>query len=388
MKNLNKILISVLVIAVLMPAIVFGATMKAGEEVSVKEANIQDNLYVAGGTVSIDSNISGDLFTAGGSIIVSGDTSDDMAIAGGSVTVIGNASGDMRIAGGNIIVTGDVTGDLIITGGSMTISSDVTVGKDLVVAGGQVSINGDVMGDVRVVGGVVTINGNVKGNVTAEVDDSLTLGENAVINGNLDYKAKSDETLKMKEGAVVVGETTFDVSKYAGAGEKTTKGLKYFFFVVVGTFVIFKLLASIIVALILVWLFKKFSNSVVKGVVKNPLIMLGKGFVAFIVVPVASIILFATLFGVPLGFMAMLSYGLVLIIACIYTGIVTGAWVSKVLSKSNKAVITWKNVIGGIVLLTVVKFIPFIGWIIGFLLFLITLGSIIDMLQKKIWGNR
>lgn len=385
MKNINKLFISVIVILILVPVFAFGATMKAGEEVFVKKGNnIEDNLYVAGGNISINGIVFGDLYALGGNILISENVTEDITVVGGSITILGDSGGDIRVVGGNVLIAGDVKGELIVTGGALTISSDVSVGKDLVVAGGQVSIDGDVAGDVQIAGGVVTINGHIKGNVKAKIDDKLTIGDGAVIDGNLEYSARNADALKLNEGAVIKGKTVYKKIDGVVDANKT----KNFIFAAIGAFVLFKLISFIVVALILVWLFKNFSNSVVKGVVQNPLQMLGRGFVVLVVAPIAAILLFVTLFGAPLGFMVILSYGLLLLISGIYAGVVVGAWVSQVIRKSDKTVITWKNVVGGIVLLTVVKFVPLIGWIIGLFVFLVTIGSIANIVYKKLWGER
>jgi len=384
MKNVNKLVVAVIAAIILVPVFAFGATIKAGEEVSIKKGdNVRDNLYVAGGNVSVNGIVFGDLLTAGGNILISENVSEDITAAGGAVTILGDSGGDVRVAGGNILVAGDVTGDLVVVGGTAIISSDVSVGKDLVIAGGQISVDGDVAGDVQVAGGVMTINGHIKGGVDAKIDDHLTIGDGAIIDGGLEYSARSADALRVNEGAVVTGEIVFTEFDAVSAD-----GAKNFIFAAIGAFVLFKLIALIIAALVLVWLFKDFSNSIVKGVVRNPLRMLGYGFVVLVVVPAASIVLFITLFGVPLGFIAILSYGLLMLVTCVYTGVVVGAWVSQMIRKSGSAVVTCKNVTLGVILLTVVKLIPIIGWIVGLFVMLVTLGSIAEVVYKKLWSER
>jgi len=215
--------------------------------------------------------------------------------------------------------------------------------------------------------------------------DKLTIGDGAIIDGNLEYSSKTAEALELDGNAIINGTTTF--KEISGLQVDTAKA-KNFLFAALSAFLIFKLLALIITALILAWLFKGFSNSVAKGAIQNPLRFLGKGFVALIITPIASILLFITLFGIPIGLITLLSYILVLLLSCIYTGALVGVWVSQLISKSDKAVITWKNILGGVILLAIVTTIPFIGWIIGFLVFLLTLGSITDIILKKLWTDR
>jgi len=385
MKSVNKFFALLTSVAILMPIFAFGATLKAGEEVSVKNS-VTDNLYAAGGNVSIDSVISGDLFAAGGNVIISENVSDDINALGGSISVLGSSGDDTRIAGGNVLISNNVGGELIAIGGSVNVSSGTSVTGDLVSAGGLVAVNGNIGGNAKIAGGVVNINGHIKGNVVVKADEKITIGENAVIDGNLEYSASSAESLKIEEGAVISGKTTF--TEISSLPKVNTQKAKSFFFAFIGIFAIYKLFALIITALILFLLFKEFSNSVSKNAAQNPLRLIGKGFVALIVIPAASILLFVTVLGIPLGLLALLSYILLLLISSVYTNIIFGAWVSQLVYKSSAATVTWKNIIVGSFLLALIVMIPFIGWIIGFLIFLLSLGTIADLAQKKLWSER
>ncbi|MFC1720683.1 hypothetical protein ACFL0K_00270 [Patescibacteria group bacterium] len=384
MTKLKQFFTATLAVAVLMPVLAFGATIEAGEEVFIKKGeNIRDNVYAAGGNVSVSSAVFGDLLTAGGNILISENVSEDIAAAGGAITILGDSNGDVRVAGGNVLIAGDVAGDLIVAGGTVTVSSDVSIGKDLVLAGGQVLFDGNVAGDAQIAGGIVTLNGHIKGNVKADIDEKLTIGDSAVIDGTLEYGARSEEVLVISDNATITGEITFKEMERVN-----TEGVKNFVFAAVGAFVLFKLISFIVVALILVLLFRNFSNKVVEKAVRKPLKMLGKGFAVLVLVPVASAILFATLFGAPLALIALSIYGLLLILSSIYGGVVVGAWLAGLISKSDRVKITWQNVIGGMFLITVVKFIPLIGWIACLLVLLVTLGSISHIASKKMWGDR
>lgn len=379
MKKINRIVALAISVLALTPIIVVGATMKSGDAVSVaKGSDVTDNLYIAGGTVSAGSNVAGDLLAAGGNILVTGNVSQDMAIVGGSITILGTSGGDVRVVGGNIIINGNVAGDLIVTGGSVTVSSGVTVGKDLIIAGGQITVDGTVLGNARIYGGNATINGHIRGDLTVRVAESVTLGDSAIIDGNLSYEGNSADVLKKSGAALVNGKTVFTQIEVVNKADT-----KNFLFAAMGVYFSLKLLSLILVALILIWLFRGFSESVIKGAIENPLQMLGKGFVAVVVTPVAIILLFITILGAPLGIMGLLFYGILLLLSSIYAGVLTGVWLWKMLGKSDQGRITWSHVVGGTFLLTLIKLVPILGWIIGLLLIFVTMGSIVNGLHKK-----
>jgi len=385
MKKTFKFLVPVLATLVLLPSLTLGATLKVNEEISIKKP-VEDNLYTAGGNVSINSPISGDLFTAGGNVFISENVSEDITAAGGLISVLGNSGGDTRIAGGNILISNNVGGELIVVGGSVNISSNTTVKGDLISASGLISMNGDIGGNAKIVGGVVNINGHIKGNVVVKADEKITISEGAVIDGNLEYSAQSAEALKIEEGAIISGKTSFtEIKTLSKMDAKTTKG---FFLSAIGTFAIYKLFAFIVTALILFLLFKGFSNSVSKNAEGNYLRFIGKGFIALIIIPATVVLLFITILGIPLGILTLLSYIFLILISCIYANVIFGAWISKFIYKSNAITVTWKNIIAGTILLALITYIPFIGWIISLIVFLISLGAITDLAQKKLWSER
>ncbi len=376
--KIKQFFIAGLAMAVFMPVLVFGAMVQTGEDVFIKKgSDIIDNTYFAGENVSVNSAIFGDLLAVGGNVLVSNDVSEDIAVVGASVKILGNVGEDVRIVGGDVLITGDIVGDLVLVGGSIVISSDASIGGDLIVVGGQVSLDGDVEGDVKMMGGVVIINGQIKGNVKADIDEKLIVGNGAVIFGDLEYKAHVKEYLVLNEG-LINGEILFD--------EKNTLGESAgLIFSIIGTVALLKLLSLIVAALIFVYLFRVFSNKVVDNAISNPIKMAMIGFAGLILIPFIIMFLFASLFGIPLALIVLFLYILLIITSCIYSGVIVGACLDKFARKSDIVMITWKNIIVGFVLLLLIKLLPFIGWIIAFGIFVITFGSIINIIHKKIW---
>lgn len=384
----NKKLYMLATVALLSPLVVFGAFVTSGDSVSVNtEGGVRDNVYTAGGSVMITTPVTGDILGAGGTIQVLRDVSQDLALAGGSITVIGNTGGDVRVAGGNILINGDVAGDLIVMGGTITVSPDVSIGKDVIIMGGQITLDGDVLGDVEVGGGVANLNGHIRGNVKANIDNKLTIGERAIIDGGLEYKARNADALVVTEGAVITGATVFKEARL-GTTSLDRGTVRNMILAAVGALTLFKVISLLISALFLTWLFKKYSASVVGEALSSPLQMLGRGFIALIAMPIAGILLLVTLIGAMFGAVVLLLYVVLLIISCIYAGVVFGVWLQRIVYKTNDTVITWKNVTVGVVLLTLVSFIPVIGWAVRLLAVLITVGSIAGGVYQKIQEGR
>ncbi|MFW5719623.1 MAG: hypothetical protein ACOCXT_01170 [Candidatus Dojkabacteria bacterium] len=103
-------------------------------EFTLQDKLIQENVYISGENIVVDSEITKDLTIAGEKIRVNGDIGDNLYAAGGVVQIDGN------IAGGIIIVNGSINDDLKLAGGQVYINSEKITG-DLNILAGEVTIH-------------------------------------------------------------------------------------------------------------------------------------------------------------------------------------------------------------------------------------------------------
>ncbi|MEK7590034.1 MAG: hypothetical protein AAB475_02155 [Patescibacteria group bacterium] len=374
-----------LILAVFAPLSAFGATIKVGETYLFNEnETIRDNFYIGAWEASIDGDTFGDLVIGAGNITVSGNVSGDATIAGSDVSILEKINGDLRIIGGDILITNDVLGDIVVIGGNVKILSGVTVGKDLVVLAERVIIQGDVKGKVRVIGGEVSLDSKVDGNVDIKAGDSITISDHAVVLGDVVYSGEDESILTISDKAVIKGKTTFNKGKVISASTFKTAMLA-----LLSSFVFIKLITILTVVALATIFLKKFSNRVAKDAIEQ----LGKktlwGFITLIVTPVAIAMFFASVFGIALGVLGALGYGMLVILSVIYAGVIFGAWMDKLLiRKKEKIEVDWKNGVAGVVALTLIMQIPFIGGLGGLFFFLLALGSISTLTYNYLWTRR
>jgi hypothetical protein len=148
-----------------------------------------------------------------------------------------------------------------------------------------------------------------------------------------------------------------------------------------------KLIALLIAAVVAVIVFKTFSHAVVSDAIVRPWVNMLRGFIVLVVVPIVAIILFATIFGALLGALVALAYALLMVVAGLYSGIIFGSWLYR-LVKKGEVVITWQWAAIGVIVLGILKLVPLVGWVICFLFFLLAIGAIADMLYQKLWLKR
>ncbi|MDP9250695.1 MAG: hypothetical protein M3O78_04945, partial [Chloroflexota bacterium] len=125
--------------------------------------HVTGDLYLFGGTVTVDGTVDGDLVAMGGQVNLNGSVGGDLIAAGGTVVMDGSVAGDARVAAGQLTVSGKVAEDLAVAGGEVTISSQGAVGGDLILAAGQATMYGSVAGNIEGSAGTYQRSGTVGG---------------------------------------------------------------------------------------------------------------------------------------------------------------------------------------------------------------------------------
>jgi len=368
-KSLTTTVVSVVAVAVIVvPSVSLAADIRGGQQTTVgNNETITNDLYLAGGGVNNLATVQGDLVAAGGNVLIVGPVSQYVNAAGGTVIVQSNIGGSVRAVGGNILIQSVVGGDVMVAGGQIQITGG-KIGRDVMGAGGSVRIDSPVQGNVRFIGGEVYINAPVAGNVEVEAE-KVTLGSSAAIAGNFSYKSAREATIE--SGAKISGQTNYQplVKK-----EFKKQTLKFF-----AAAVMAKFLMILLGAMLFGLFFRKYMTNLVSKAYSQPLMELGRGFIALIILPIVSILLMVTVIGAPLGILGVIGYAGLLIFSCLIAPILIGCLAYKLTTKSDTYEVSWKTILLGVVINYLLGMIPFIGWFVVFGFFLITLGTIVKM---------
>jgi hypothetical protein len=363
---MKKILGYAVAAAVLvLPAVAFAAEFRMGDQASVRaDERVSNDVYLAGSTVTSAGSVAGDVVAGGGTVVISGAVGADVLAAGGNLTILSSVGDDVRVAGGNVVIEGGVGGDIIAGGGQITIGGPGARG-DIVIGGGNVRIDAPVGGNVKIAGGMVYLNAPVAGSVTIEAG-TVTLGSNAVIAGDLAYKA--DKELVKEEGAVVKGKIQFTQRNRSQIPAAALAAL--FSIWVLGKFVVL-LVCALFVGLV----FKRYSKELVAKVTKRPWLELGRGFLVLVALPAASVLLMASIIGLPFGLLGVLSFIAALLFAWIVAPIIVGSVLYRYFSKREWEV-SWKTIVLGVLVYSVVGLVPILGGLLQLAAILLALGAI------------
>lgn len=355
------------------------AELRGGQDYFLRKGEtVSGNLYAGGGNLSIAGDVMGDLLAAGGNVNVLGNVSEDLTAAGGSLNLTGSAGGDVRAAGGRVLLSGEVGGDVALAGGELYVAPGARIGKDILAGGGRVTIEGDVLGNVRLGGREVRIDGEVGGDLFV-VAERITLGPKAHIKGNFSYRAQSEA--RLEDGARVEGETSFVKIETAPSFAKGLGKL-------LGAWIILKLLMLLLLGILMVLVFQDTSKSLVRYATDRFWVEFLRGLIALIVMPVAAGLALITLIGIPIGIILGLIYIFFIILARVYAGIIFGSWLNKVLRKRETFEVNWQVAVLGILVLEIVKWVPFLGWVLSLVFFLAAFGSVLKVWYDKAWLTR
>jgi hypothetical protein len=356
------------------PALTFAAYMRAGSSVSLSPGTVTPgNAYLAGGSVNVGNTIGGDLTVAGGNVIVTGKVAGDINAAGGTVNIIGSSAQDVRVGGGNVTIGGKFSGEMLVGGGQVIVLPDTTIANDSYLAGGTLTFAGAENGNLTIQGGEVSIDGMVAGNLTIKATKSVTIGSNAVIKKGFEYTAPAQAVVET--GAQVPANIVFHMLAQNQPARPAFPGMLFAFFT---GWLIIKFFIILAAAYLLWYLRRKDSLDIVSIAKSRFWHELLRGFIVLIVVPAAIVIAFITVIGAIPGFVALLAYIAILVLAPPFTIL----FVASLLKKDHEA-LAWYHILLGALLVSIVGFIPFIGWLACLIVYLATLGALAGILAAK-----
>lgn len=329
--------------------------IRSGPVVSVANDQIvEENFYAWSNMVTISGEMAGDVVVAGGTVTVNGQVAHDILAAGGTVNISGEVGDDVRVVAGEVLIEGDIVGSLTVLGGSVKLLSDSTVAGDVVVYGGDVILEGVVEGQLLGTVNTLRLNGEIGGDIDISVD-TLTLGDRAVLAGNLTYVSQTD--LVRAANASISGQITRN-------DPVSSVGLDDFlqFIAITAIMILFGTLTLFLVARQRVFFFSE-------KVLQQPLwLSVLIGMAVFITVPfIVGLLLISTL-GALVGVVTFMLYGLLLLISVMLLPVTIGSLMATVFqAKMQKMFLLW--IVAGTGVLMSFPFLSLVGLIL-FLTFL------------------
>jgi cytoskeletal protein CcmA (bactofilin family) len=327
-------------------------------------------VFVMDDDISV-SNPSNDAFGLGGRVELDGPVGDNAYLLGGDVVIREAVHGDLLVAGGSVRVEAPIDGDVYAVGGEIVFTPDARIGGHLSVAGGEVDMNGLVTGDIMVGAGRLNLGGTVHGNVTVEAGE-IVFGEGASVGGDLNYTtpvaANSAED-------IVAGTVTWTEGNTEGVGKQEQK--PSFLGALLGwtLWTGWSYVSKLVVGIALLLLFGATSTRVSRMMVEKPAQSLGYGLAGFLLLPMASLLAMVLIIPLPLGFLGMATFFVLLYICQLFAAQAIG---DLILRRARPDVSSGPALALAIGLVPFVLFtsLPWIGFIVWYIATLMGAGAV------------
>ncbi|MBS1248620.1 MAG: hypothetical protein MAG431_00178 [Chloroflexi bacterium] len=378
---------------------------------------IDDDLFITGEGVKINGTVNGDLFATGNTVTVNGTVKGSLVTGAQTIIVNGHVEGSVY-AGSSTLTLGNeaaIGRNFYYGGFNLTTEAGSTVGRDLLVGAYQALLSGDVERDVKAGVGALELKGKVGGDVKAEVDapgeDSpdmpfyggppgvdtivpvgLRVSEEAEIGGKLTYKSPAEQADAIQvtpEGGVeftlteLPGDEAPGLSPAAMVGRWAIARLREF-------------ITLLVLGALAIWQVPALFTKITETVKTETLPATGWGFIVIVVGYVGAffigglILAAGIFFGVitlgglakallGIGFsglaLVMAAFGLlVTYVSKLVVAMTGGKFILQKLAPQYADHKAWPLVLG-VFIYILLRAIPILGWILGFLVTLVGMGA-------------
>jgi hypothetical protein len=292
----------------------------------------------------------------------------------------------------NATISTKIEGNTNLFGFNFTLNQNSFVNKDLLVAAISTNVNGKIKGDLHGALSALDMNGEIEGNMKlriigekeinqkniAALSPGLSIGDKAIINGNLFYTANKEA--KIDEQAKIKGETSYSQPP----SQKQNTGMSY----IQNT--IFSIFAYIMIGLVIINLFQLQSRKIITEIKENKATSIGKGVIIMFIYPLIFVFLLFTIIGIPLAFISLSLWVSSLYVGKLFASILLGQELMLSLrmkneSNTNREPALLLSLIIGVIVLQLFSSITLFGWFISIAAIWLGLGGIFSLLQKSIF---
>lgn len=348
--------------------------------------------FTAGANINRTYDTNGDVFAAGEVVSISGQSAGDVHVAGMDIDVQTGIRADLYAAGATVTISADVDQDLTVMGYSVRVSPDAAVGGNARLLGRVVVIDGPVDGALTAAAGDVTLNSTVQGDVRITTD-RLQFGPDARIMGQLVYAA--DTEIDIPARVIPADRVRYEQWSKGPMWHEMRQTWDDAEMPMLPSFI--SLFAAFLVTLaffvVIGSIFLTFAPKQVaqmrREITNRPGHVFLLGIVGlsvlFGLIPITAL----TIIGIP-----FVPFGILLIILAWTLGYILAAYAiaMRVLGllggpPDPSLLIRLAVLVVAVCAVTLLNFIPFLGWIINYTLVLLGIGAMTAALFNRLIGN-
>jgi cytoskeletal protein CcmA (bactofilin family) len=336
-----------------------------------REYRLGKDFFASGNTFSVASPVEGDVLAAGRDVTIDTSVGGDTIVAGGTVRSRGNIAETLYAAAGRLYVDGEVQRNARIAGRIVEVAPSSLIHGNVSVGGSDIRVDGKVDGYLQATGGRIVINGPIGGDVEA-TSRQIELGPNARIAGNLRYT--SPQAIRRAPEAQVGG-TVEHIQSEESWGYSRFIGPIGWGIWTIGLMI----LGALAVAML-----PNMYSRVTSTLEARPWMSLLVGFVSFIFIPVAALVLLMTIVGIPLSLLLFTLFLAMSILAIVATSASIGDWTLRRFRPEYTSSRSWRvaATVLAVLLLGLAGLVPVVGGIVIFAALLAGLGAMVMQFRR------
>ncbi len=388
-NNLLVVLVGIMGFAAA-PAV--SSTFQSGGDVHISPLHqIDDDFwaYAPFNDVIIDGTVTGDLIGVCSQANIKGKIGRSIILASRSANHAGVADGSLRWIGERLDLAGRVGGSIVAYGAQIVLHQGSVVEKDVNAGAKEIDLAGQIRGNVDCTAKTVRISGQIEGDVKLSAKE-IVIAPPAVVSGNLTYTAESEDLLTLEPGATVAGDIVW---KECEPEDEDDRAVSDWAFKAAG------LLAAFIFGAIMFSFFRSYAEESFHQLRNRFSVALAAGLLYLLALILAVIILVLSLAGTLIGTVLLsgelAAVGVIVLVLSIlmtpislfvtacgtvifYSGkIVVGLVLGYLILRRSGPVLNRWALLVGLIILTLVTAVPYIGFVITLLTAITGAGAIV-----------
>ena len=343
------------------------AEYRGGETITVREIDTLDtDLFSGCRNLDVLGLVNGDVYVGCEHLTIEGEVLDDV-IAGCRVLTVTGIVGDNVIGfAQSIIIDGEVHGDVLAFGGIVRITERAKIHGNVYVGTGDFRFEGGHIGGfLRGGAGDANLEGRVEGDVELEVGD-IYFGP--------EYFAKGGTTLKLHKPI-----EEYELEHMPKDLEVIVKHEDMF---IATAFFFWSLLALLIVGMVIIGLFKNSSKDYLTHAKTGLGKSIGYGVLVLILTPIAIVILAVLILTIPISLILLAAYLVLLYLSFTFAALYIGDYVLSIFRKEPNNNGLFLSMLVGVVLVSLLCHVPFIGGLFGFIIICFGTGSLVTYIWQ------
>jgi cytoskeletal protein CcmA (bactofilin family) len=309
---------------------------------------------------SITRDVDGDIYTAGETITINSNVKGDIIGAANSVSLTGNVENNIRMAG-NTLNFSKVTANSITVAGSKVSLTDVNANK-IYVAGEKITFTGKT-NYLNAIGSEVTISGELNGKSYIRAD-KVIIEDTAVIKDTLKVKAAHDIVYNGDVNKDNIVYTHVDEYEYNYSLSNRIADTVY------------GIIATYIIIVLMILFMNGFIDRAVTNLKEKKVSTVLFGLFLFLVTPIIILLTLITFIGIPVSIITLFAYITFILTAKAFASISLGKLLFKDMNLYLSSLI-------GIMIFTLLSFIPVVNVIVWFTYIGYVFGSYFLMFKKE-----